>query len=265
MTNFRILLGMGGVPPHDNADAYEWERRLHWVMVGVALLALPAFYLEVAAQVGPWHWVGRALDTIILCAFSLEFLWMMRHVRQRFSYVVYNWLDLMIIFGAAISLVGVESEWVPLARLLRLAYVSFVLARALGAMRSVFSPTAVPYILGWGAVTIALAGAVFYWLEPTVHSFEEGLWLAFVTGATVGYGDFVPTTTASRVFAVLTVVVGFAMLSLVTASFAAIFVGEDEKKLRREMHQDIKELRAEVARLRADIAKLPKKSDQSEK
>jgi len=70
----------------------------------------------------------------------------------------------------------------------------------------------------------------------------------------------VPTTTGSRIFAVLMVIFGFAMLSLVTASFAAFFVGEDEKKLRNEMHRDIKELRQEVQRLRADIAELNSKT-----
>ena len=77
-----------------------------------------------------------------------------------------------------------------------------------------------------------------------------------MTGATVGYGDFVPTTAASRFFAVIMVIAGFAMLSLVTASIAAYFIGEDEKILRREMHQDIKVLREEVAKLRSDIAEL---------
>jgi voltage-gated potassium channel len=77
----------------------------------------------------------------------------------------------------------------------------------------------------------------------------------------MGYGNLVPTTTASRVFAVLMVVIGFAMLSLVTASFAAFFVGEDEKKLRHEMHQDIKELREEVRKRRAVRRKPERKSD----
>lgn len=53
-----------------------------------------------------------------------------------------------------------------------------------------------------------------------------------------------------------TVVIGFGMLSLTTASIAAFFVGEDESKLRREMHRDIKELREEVAALRSDIRQL---------
>jgi voltage-gated potassium channel len=75
------------------------------------------------------------------------------------------------------------------------------------------------------------------------------VWLAFVTGATIGYGDFVPTTTASRLFAGLMVLFGFTLFSLVTASIAAFFVGEDEKLLRREMHQDIRKLHDEIAQL----------------
>lgn len=256
MHNYRVLIGMGGVPPHDNPQAYVWEQRLHWLMVAVALLALPAFYFEEVATNGLLRHVGQALDAFILLAFSAEFFWMLRQTRQPRLYVAHNWLDLLIIFAAAASFAGVASEWVPLARLLRIAYVTLVLARALGSMRNVLSPASMPYFLGWGAVTLALAGAGFYWLEPTVHSYGDGLWLAFVTGSTVGYGDFVPTTTASRVFAVIMVIAGFAMLSLVTASIAAYFIGEDEKRLRKEMHQDIKALREEVAKLRTDIAEL---------
>jgi voltage-gated potassium channel len=260
--NIRNLIGMGGVPQHDNPEAYVWERRLHWVMVGVALLALPSFYLEAVYAHGALYWVGRGLDAFILVAFSVEFLWMMRLTRQRGLYVLHNWLNLLIIASAAFSLWHISTDWFPIARLVRLAYVSMVLARAIGAMRQVLTPASVPFLLGWGVLVFALGGGVFYWLEPTVHSYGDGLWLAFVTGSTVGYGDVVPTTTGSRIFAAFIVLVGFAMLSLVTASFAAFFIGEDEKKLRREMHQDIRELRQEVAKLRAELGK---SSDQLEK
>ncbi|HZP86469.1 MAG TPA: ion channel, partial [Burkholderiales bacterium] len=87
------------------------------------------------------------------------------------------------------------------------------------------------------------------WLDPSIHSYSEGLWLAFVTAATVGYGDVVPTTPAARVLAVIIVVIGVALLSMVTASVAAFFIGEDEKLLRKEMHQDIRRLREEVAQM----------------
>lgn len=259
MLNYRNLLGMGGVPPHDQPAAYVWERRLHWVMVAIALLVIPAFYLQATAAQGWLSQLATYLNTAILLAFSLEFLWMLYLTRQRWAYISYNWLNLLIIFGAAVNLVGVEAEWLPLVRLLRIAYVSLVLARALGAIRNLLAPTAIPYLLGWAVLTLALAGAGFYWLEPTVHSYGDGLWLAFTTGSTVGYGDIVPTTTASRIFAVIMVIFGFGMLSLVTASFVAFFIGEDEKKLRREMHNDIKELRLEVHKLRTEMAELMRK------
>ena len=80
-----------------------------------------------------------------------------------------------------------------------------------------------------------------------------------MTGATVGYGDLVPTTTASRVFAVILVLVGFALLSMVTATISAFFIGEDEKRLRREMHNDVRELRKEVRALSDELSRLRKK------
>lgn len=76
-----------------------------------------------------------------------------------------------------------------------------------------------------------------------------GFWLAFTTAATVGYGDIVPSTHASRTFAVLVVLLGLAVLSLVTASVAAIFVGKEERNIERELMNEIRALRAEVAAL----------------
>jgi voltage-gated potassium channel len=104
-----------------------------------------------------------------------------------------------------------------------------------------------------GAALLGLAGAGFYWLEPRVQSYADGLWLAFESSATVGYGDIAPTTPASRVFAVFVVLLGYGMLSLTIASIAALVVGEEEKQLRREMHRDIKRLERELAGMREDV------------
>jgi voltage-gated potassium channel len=139
---------------------------------------------------------------------------------------------------------------------MRVVWASLLLARTLATARELFRATVTLWILAAGAIMLALSGVVFYWLEPTVHSYGEGLWLAFATGATIGYGDFVPTTTASRFFAMFVAVLGFGMLSLTTASIAVFFIEEDEKKLRREMHHDIRLLHGEVAALRAEIRAL---------
>ena len=112
---------------------------------------------------------------------------------------------------------------------------------------------------------ILLIGGVGFWLlDPHVHTLSEGLWLAFTTAATVGYGDVVPSTPASRGFAVVVVLLGLAVLSLATASLAAIFVEKDvaeeegllAQDLLREIHllrEDIRVLRSEVQCLRAPL------------
>lgn len=248
----RKLIGLGGVPPHDNSRAYHWERRLHWVMVGVALLAVPAFYIEEISASPSLRLIAAFIDEFLFVAFAFELFWMLHVTTQKARYLKRNWLDAVIIASAAVSMFGWATEWVALARLMRLALVALLLTRALGSMRSIIGPHGLPYVLVFGVATLAVSGAGFYWLEPTVHSYGEGLWLAFVSGATIGYGDFVPTTPASRFFAAIVVVLSLAVMSVVTASIAAIFVGQDEKQLRRDMHYDIKQLRSEVERLIGD-------------
>lgn len=106
------------------------------------------------------------------------------------------------------------------------------------------------------AFAILLLGGVGFWvLEPTVTTLHEGLWLAFTTAATVGYGDVVPTSAVSRAFSVVVVLLGLAVLSLVTASLAAIFVEQDveaeEKQIEIETLRELAQLRHQMQVMRA--------------
>jgi voltage-gated potassium channel len=57
-----------------------------------------------------------------------------------------------------------------------------------------------------------------------IKSFGDGLWWAFTTITTVGYGDRYPTTTEGRVLAVCLMVLGISLLGVVSATIAAWFV-----------------------------------------
>lgn len=114
------------------------------------------------------------------------------------------------------------------------------------------------YSLALCLAILLLGGVGFRFLEPQTPTLHEAMWLAFTTAATVGYGDLVPTTLASRAFAVLVVILGLAVLSLVTASLAAIFVETEERQNERDLMQEIGALRAEIRSLRAELmAALP--------
>lgn len=113
------------------------------------------------------------------------------------------------------------------------------------------------YSLALCLVIMLFGGVGFWMLEPRVITLQDGLWLAFTTAATVGYGDVVPHTQAGRVFAALMVLLGLAVLSLVTASLAAIFVEQEvedevhteERKIEHELMSEIRALREQVRAL----------------
>jgi voltage-gated potassium channel len=113
------------------------------------------------------------------------------------------------------------------------------------------------YSLALCLIILLLGGVGFWVLEPGISTLQDGLWLAFTTAATVGYGDMVPHTHVGRAFAVLVVLLGLAVLSLVTASLAAIFVEQEvehevevgERQIERELMDEIRALRAQVQTL----------------
>jgi voltage-gated potassium channel len=109
------------------------------------------------------------------------------------------------------------------------------------------------YSLLLALAIMGFGGAGFWLLEPKVHTFADGLWLAFTTAATVGYGDMVPSTHASRAFAVVVVLLGLAILSLVTASVAAVFVEVEERQIERDLLREIAALRQDVQDLRRSV------------
>ena len=249
-------MGLNGAPPGEAPRVYALERRLHPLMIGIALLAVPSFYLEELQPGHPLRSLGVVMDALIFGAFALETVAMLMLSRQRLRYLMYNWLNLFIVLASGLALAGLDSEWIPLVRLARAAFVGLVFARMLGGLRRMVAANAVAYAFALGTGAVLLAGLGFYWLEPSAHTFDDGLWLAFTTAATIGYGDIVPTTTASRLLAVLVVVIGYAVFSLVTASVAAFLIGEGERRLQHEIYRDMKALRSELGELRGQIASL---------
>ncbi|WP_296510809.1 potassium channel family protein [Rhodoferax sp.] len=113
------------------------------------------------------------------------------------------------------------------------------------------------YSLGLCMLILGMGGLGFWALEPQAETLSDGLWLAFTTAATVGYGDIVPSTHASRTFSVVVVLMGLAVLSLVTASVAAMLVEVEEREVEGELMREIHALRLEVRHLRGEVRAQP--------
>jgi voltage-gated potassium channel len=256
MDNSLGLFRIGGVDSHDHPRAIRAWRHIRWFLCAWSLLAIPAFYGELTATTNAALAVSRLLYLCMFAGFAVSILWMLHLSKKPKTLLAHNRLDVLITLGAAFSAGWGAPPWQTAEWVLRLLFVSLVAARIVLSLKVFFTPNRLVWLLCAGAAVLAMAGAGFWWLEPRVHSYADGLWLAFESSATVGYGDIAPTTPASRVFAVFVVLLGYGMLSLVFASIAAAFIGKEERALRHEMHRDIKHLNDEIGRLHVELRAL---------
>jgi len=237
-----------------DAAAALVERRWRAAVVLALAGTIPAFYAELLeAASPPAALLAYALAALVTAAALVHTAVRCTHPRR---HLAGNPVDLMLIGGLALAALLPPSEGSNGALGLRLAVSLLTLLRMLWAMQQLITRGGVVYLLVLSLGVLGLCGAGFWWLEPSTPTFASGLWLAFTTAATVGYGDVVPTTPASKLFAVFVVLLGFGVLTMVTAAIAASWVETEERRIEREILHDLRAqldgLRAELAAMRAE-------------
>lgn len=103
------------------------------------------------------------------------------------------------------------------------------------------------YIIAVTIVLLLLMGTLASYAEhadPSANILTpgEGIWWAFVSITTVGYGDHFPVTFWGKVISALLIIVGMSFLSVLTANIAAYFVEEDETDALREINERLKKI-----------------------
>jgi voltage-gated potassium channel len=237
-----------------DGHAARVERRWRPPVVLALVATIPAFYAELLeAQAPPVAMVAYLLAAVVVAAALLHTA--ARCVRPG-RHLQLNWADGLLVLGLVVAAALPASQESPASLMLRLGVSVLTLVRMLWAMQGLITRGGVTYLLLLSLGVLGLCGAGFWWLEPRTPTFADGLWLAFTTAATVGYGDVVPTTPASKLFAVFVVLLGFGVLTMVTAAIAATWIETEERQIEREiladMRYQIDKLHAEIVALRAE-------------
>ncbi len=159
----------------------------------------------------------------VLVSFVLMFFVRWWVADDRNAWMKANWLDLVVI-------VLLSSPVLRMLMALRLAHL--LPALRVGALirankdrlirLMLISGDSLPVAMAMVFGLVFVFGTATFLLEhghnPQFGEFPDGLWWAFVTLTTVGYGDIVPITPGGRMVAVLTMVIGIMVYSLVVAN-----------------------------------------------
>jgi voltage-gated potassium channel len=245
--------GLGSVfAAHTSHRARVVELKWRWPITLALLSTVPSFYVELLHESPPLFAVLSYLLAALTMAGALL------HVGLRSgnlrAHLRANSFDLLLCAGLVAAALLPPSAASEAALWFRVVVGFFTMSRMAWAAHYVITRGSTLYRLVAALLVLLLCGLGFWWLEPTTPTFGDALWLAFTTAATVGYGDSVPTTAASRIFAVFVVFLGVGAITLVAAGIASAWIATEERSIEREiladLHKQIGALREELAALR---------------
>ncbi len=173
----------------------------------------PAFTSEIDAQT---QTILDAIQWISWTAFAADLIYGISQAKSKKTYLKSHPLEI-----AAVVL--------PFLRPLRLLrIVSFgslviqkvAIGRSFGITIRVFVTTLFLTYIAAVQITLIERNA----LDANIKTFGDGFWWAITTVTTVGYGDRFPTTTEGRILAVGLMMLGIALIGVISATIAATFV-----------------------------------------
>ena len=200
----------------------KWQKKmaiptLILSLVYTATFVFPIYWFPVDGSIKFWC---NVLNYISWAAFGVDYLIQLKLATQTFKFFKTHIFELILIF-------------LPFFRPLRsLRALVFTTKAGILSKRSLIK--SIPLVMTGAAILmIIIMGAAILDIErnapgSNIRTPMDALWWGLVTITTIGYGDRFPVTTEGRLVAVVLIIFGVAMISTLTASFAAWILSRDD-------------------------------------
>jgi len=190
-----------------------------------------------AVGISFWEEAPDWASLSILASFVALFFIRCWYSDHRLDYLKKNWIDLALVVLLASPLLRlfVFLKVAGLAPALKIG--ALIRANKDRLMKLVILsnesfPVAMSLVFG----IVFIFGSAAYLFEhphnPGFTDISDGLWWAFVTLTTVGYGDLYPVTSGGRIVAVFTMIFGITIYSLMIANLT--YFVEETGRMRKE-------------------------------
>lgn len=256
------LTGLAGVAKTENSSARHWGRWFEAPMLMLALWIVVEWYLS-GRGAYPEHW-EVITNWIVWIFFVAETVTLTCLVDNKVSYLKTNWINLLII-GMGLPLLFHGQPYAGALRSLRILLLLGILYEMSSTMRKMLASNNIGLILFVAMIIIVMAGTSMAAIDPGIETFWDGIWWAWVTVTTVGYGDLVPESPQGRIFGGLLMVLGLGLFSLITASFSAFLISREDEEIIRIEEDIMAKEKIVASEERRAIAKLEKIEDRLEK
>jgi voltage-gated potassium channel len=218
----------------------------------LSLLAVAALVIDALAKL-PQE-VSRTVqisDSVVCALLFLDFLNRFRSAASKLRFMRSGWIDLIacipnVDFLRAGRLVRVL-RIIRLLRGLRAGHRVIQIFRASrpnSALASVFTVMILLVSFSSAAILIAEDSP-----EANIKTAEDAIWWSITTITTVGYGDRFPTTTEGRVIAIVLMLAGVGMFSVLSGVVASLILGKKASEEQSEMREIVDRLRRIEAKL----------------
>lgn len=207
-------------------------------------------------------------DTILCIVMIISFIIKYRNAKDKKEFFKRNWLDLLASFPVALLILPFLSSTlytynaIVLVRILRLILLLKVLSRF---AEGFLEATSLDKFIAIFIVVILGSALVLYDLDPSITNVFDATWFVFQTITTVGYGDVIPTSPLGKFMALILLVAGVLMFSIVTASFAYVFNDKVFKKENKNFNKRVNTLRSHLNQTVESIDEIKEKVDSNDR
>lgn len=250
----------GGLRTPRRAAVYSRVERafaLPMILLALALLVvllLPVLWPSIPSDV---KGALRVADLAIWGAFAVEYVVLLMLAPNKWRYVRTRWPELVLLLVPVLR----PLRALQVARVLTAARVFAALGRVVRFSRRKLAISGASYASVLALLVIVIGATMVLQYERRVgdgniESLGDALWWALTTVTTVGYGDHYPVTESGKLVAAALMIIGVALVSMVTASIAAAFVRWSDRPddsagaATAELLREVRALRAEMATLR---------------
>lgn len=200
----------------------------------LSLIWLPILIVPIVARLPSGvSALFAGIDYFVWAAFALEYGIKLYLTPQRRHFFTHHLVELAVVALPVLR----PLRALRLLRILNIVRAGVLLTNALRRVRGILTHHGLHYVLFVVIAVIIICSALEFGFEQdarasTIQNFGDALWWAVVTVTTVGYGDKYPVSAGGRGVAVVLMVVGIGLLSVLTATIASYFLGAaaDEDK-----------------------------------